>query len=134
MMLEEQLRKNWFLNYAGGYSIPVSSKGKIESIHYTLELLKNPNNMVLIFPQGEIESMHKQHFSFKKGIAHILQRLTNEVQVIFLVNATDYHENVKPTVYSFLHEYTGSNKLTDIEEGYNKFHSECIAKQIKIKV
>ncbi|MFW6289565.1 MAG: lysophospholipid acyltransferase family protein [Mariniphaga sp.] len=134
MMLEEQLRKNWFLNYAGGYSIPGNSKGKLESIKYTLKLLHNPDNLVLMFPQGEIESMHKQHFSFKKGIAHILQRLENDVQVVFLVNITDYHANVKPTVYSFLDEYTGNHNLTEIEEKYNRFYLQCIAEQIKIKV
>lgn len=134
MMLEEQLRKNWFLNYAGGYSITRNSRGVLESIDYTLELLKSKKNMVLIFPQGEIESMYKKRFDFKKGIEHILKRLENEVQVVFLANLIDYHQNKKPAVYSFLHEYKGSSKLTEVEDDYNKFYEKCISKQIKVKV
>ncbi len=134
MMLEEQLRKNWFLNYAGGYSITRNTRGVVESIDYTLELLKNKKNMVLLFPQGEIESMHKKQFNFMKGIKHILQRRKNDVQVLFLANFVDYHEKDKPAVYCYLHEYTGGIKLTEIEDDYNKFYGKCLSKQITIKV
>jgi 1-acyl-sn-glycerol-3-phosphate acyltransferase len=133
MMLEEQLRKNWFLNYTGGYSIAKNSRGILESIGYTVELLQSSKNAVLLFPQGEIRSMHNRNFVFEKGIVRILRQTGNEVQVVFIANIIDYHSNVKPTVYSFVHDYRGDYSLQELQDGYNNFYRECMEKQIEFK-
>jgi 1-acyl-sn-glycerol-3-phosphate acyltransferase len=133
MMLEEQLRKNWFFNYTGGYSINPNSKTIIESINYTVELLGNKNNLVLMFPQGVIQSMHKRSFQFFKGIEKILQKAKNPAQVVFVANITDYLSEVKPTVFMNLEEYKGEYDLSSIEESYNRFYQSCIQAQNKIE-
>ncbi len=133
MMQEEQLRKNWFFNYTGGYSVAKKSKSIIETLNYTAELLSDNKNMVLIFPQGEIESMHNTNFVFEKGIEKILKRTKNEVQVVFLANLIDFHSNVKPGLYAYMHHYTGCFEIEEIQNHYNLFYQNCIANQIKIK-
>ncbi len=90
MMLEEQLRKNWFFQFTGGFSVKKGTRSVLQSLNYAAELLQNPQNMVLMFPQGEIQSMHQRKFSFEKGIEKILQKAPKEVQVIFHVNFVDY--------------------------------------------
>ncbi len=132
-MLEEQLRKNWYLNYTGGYSVAKNSRGILDSIGYTCELLQNSKNAVLLFPQGEIASMHDRNFAFQKGIVRILQQTKTDVQIVFIANVIDYHSNVKPTVNCFVYDYPGGCSLTEIQEGYNIFYSKCIEKQIKSK-
>ena len=72
-MLEEQLKKNWFFQYTGGYSIKKSTRSVVESLNYTAELLENNKNLVLMFPQGKIQSMHRSEFVFEKGIERILK-------------------------------------------------------------
>ncbi len=89
MMLEEQLRKNWFFKYTGGFSIQKKSKSIVETLSYTAELLSHPQNLVLLFPTGKIQSMHKDQF-FEKGTEKILQKLQDSVHVIFMVNVIDY--------------------------------------------
>lgn len=133
MMLEEQLRKNWFFNYTGGYSIAKKSKSIIETLNYTAELLSDSKNMVLIFPQGEIESIYNLNFIFEKGIEKILKRTKNEVQVVFLANLIDYQSNVKPSLFAYMNDYTGSLEIEEIENQYNLFYKKCVANQIKIK-
>jgi hypothetical protein len=133
MMLENQLRKNWFFKYTGGYSINKNSKSVIESLNYTAELLEKNKNMVLLFPQGEIESMHNNGFVFEKGIEKILQRTKNEIQIIFVANLVDYHSNVKPVLHAYLSDYTDSFKTGELEIAYNRFYKNCIASQIKMK-
>lgn len=133
MMLEEQLNINWFFKYTGGFSIRKNSKSVIESLDYTAELLTNKNNMVLIFPQGEIGSMHDTTFIFGKGVSKILQRAKNEIQTIFVANFIDYHSNVKPTLHAYMENYSGSAKISEIQESYNSFYKDCIFGQIKIK-
>ncbi len=133
MMLEDQLRKNWFLKYTGGFSISKNSKSIMETITYTSELLKDKKNLVLLFPQGEIGSMHEREFKFKKGIERILQGIGNDVQVVFLASIIDYHSNVKPTVYSFVEDFTGRYRVEEIQECYNRFYRACISEQLKLK-
>lgn len=127
MMLEEQLRKFWFFNYSGGYSVNRNSRTILETICYTVELLKDKNNMVLIFPQGEIQSMHKQLFTFEKGLESILKKVENEIQIVFSGNMVDYFSKSKPGLYLHIKNYTGkSNKLEDIMSQYDEFYKECI--------
>ena len=133
MMLEEQLLKNWFFKYTGGFSIRKNSKSVIESLNYTAELLTDKKNMVLIFPQGEIGSMHDNAFVFEKGISKILQRSKNEIQVIFVANLVDYHSNVKPTLHAYMSDYSGNFETTEIQDAYNGFYQDCVSNQIKMK-
>jgi 1-acyl-sn-glycerol-3-phosphate acyltransferase len=129
MMLEEQLRKYWFFNYAGGFSIRKGSRTVVETLQYTSELLKNRENLVLVFPQGEIQSMHKQHFVFEKGIDRVLQN-KHGVQVIMVANMVDYLSQKKPSLTMYLEEYndTGSDHQS-IEARYNAFYKECVTQQ-----
>ena len=109
MMQKEQLQKNWFFKYTGGFSVAPKSRSVIETIDYTAELLQNPKNLVLMFPQGEIESMHRHDFSFEKGIGKILQKLNGPVQIILLANIIDYFSDPKPNLNICFEEYSGDN-------------------------
>jgi 1-acyl-sn-glycerol-3-phosphate acyltransferase len=133
MMLEEKLRKHWFFNYAGGYSVNKKSKSMLETLNYTSELLKNPANLVLIFPQGEIQSMHNQSIVFEKGLERILDHKADKIQIVFLVNLVDYFSNKKPGIYSYVQEYTeDSVDLQSLQKSYNKFYFESICNQKKL--
>lgn len=133
MMKEEQLKNNWFLSQAGGYSISSGSKSITESLAYTVELLADSNNMVLLFPQGEIYSMHNHEIDFRKGIEYILSKVKNKIQICFLANVVDFHSHVKPTVYSYIYDYHGSKTLSVLETSYNIFYKQCISELAHIK-
>ncbi len=131
MMLEKQLRKNWFFNYTGGYSVNPGSKTIIETVNYTVELLQKQSNLVLLFPQGSIQSMHKSTFQFSKGVESILKKLQNPVQVVFVVNLIDYFSHSKPTLNITVNEHLGEAHLQALEDSYNRFYNQCINTQIK---
>ncbi len=132
MMLEEQLRKYWLSNYVGGYSVNKSSRSMVETLDYTSELLSNPENLVLIFPQGEIQSMHNQSIEFERGLGRILKNQVNKIQIVFLVNLVDYFSNQKPGIYFYVQEYMGDAiDLQSIQNSYNKFYSESVDNQKK---
>ncbi|HEX2935422.1 MAG TPA: lysophospholipid acyltransferase family protein [Bacteroidales bacterium] len=129
MMLEEQLRKYWFFNYAGGFSVRKGSRTVVETLRYTSELLQNSGNLVLVFPQGEIQSMHDQHFVFEKGIERVIPN-RHSVQVIMVANLVDYFSQKKPSLTMYLEEYT--NSVSDhhaLEARYNAFYKECVTNQ-----
>lgn len=125
MMLEEQLQKNWFLRYAGGFSINKKSKTIIDTIQYTQALLENPENMVLIFPQGKIESHYLTTLTFEKGIQKIVTKSKN-AQILFSVHLIDYFSNKKPTLFIYFKEWEPLSPQEDIEKQYNNFYQSCI--------
>ena len=127
MMLEEQLRKFSFFNKTGGFSIQKKSRSAIESMSYTSELLNDSRKMVLLFPQGKIESAYLRSFHFESGISRIIHNASGPVQIIFMANLIDYFSNRKPGLYMYISEYNGNNlNAASLQEAYNFFYKECI--------
>lgn len=120
MMLEDQLLKNRFFMKTGGYPVRKKSRSILASINHTIELLRDKENIVLVFPQGKIESSHLVDIRFEKGIARIISKTS--AQVIFTANFTDYLSARKPTLFIFTMEYQGNGSFTDIETSYRDFY------------
>ena len=134
MMLEEQLRKFWLFNYTGGFSVNKKAKSVIETLNYAGELLIDSANMVLIFPQGEIQSMHLQSFQFEKGINHILRSKDETIQILFMANLVDYFSTPKPIVNIYIEGYQGLPFIFEsIQNGYNEFYQRCVENQKGLK-
>ncbi len=132
MMLEEQLRKYWFFTFTGGFSINKKGKSMLETIDYTAQLLNDSGNMVLLFPQGEIQSMHQQEISFEKGIEHIIRKTNKPIQVLFVVHLCDYFSNKKPSLFQYISSYAYSNfSFTEFQHSYRQFYTQCINEQIR---
>lgn len=129
MMLEEQLLKYKFFRKTGGFSIRKKSRTAVETINYTAQLLDTSENMVLIFPQGKIESMHVSSIAFENGLEHILQKTSKPVQLVFSVNLIDYFSNQKPSLYMYLQTYEGKNATLHIQQAYNNFYQLCLLRQ-----
>lgn len=134
MMLEEQLRRNMILNRTGAFSVKKSSRDIVESLHYCVELLKNPDNMVLIFPQGEIQTMHTRNFVFERGVEYILRQPQINIDLIFNVNLIDYFSKSKPSLNIYYKNYALKSPadITQIERDYNDYVRECIEKQTEL--
>jgi len=134
MMLEEQLQKFWFFNFTGGFSVNKNSKSIIETLNYTSQLLENNENMVLIFPQGKIQSINNQEIKFEKGIDRILKKTNKKVQLIFMVNLVDYFSNKKPSINMYIKEFEFENfDFNEMQNSYNNFFKQSIDKQSLIE-
>lgn len=134
MMLEEQLKKNSFLNYTGGFSIKKKARSIIESLDYTAGLLADNRSYVLIFPQGEIQSLYNDKICFDKGLEFILKKLTGKIHFIFLASLIDYFSDQKPSLYMYFREYTEEDlTIHAVEKAYADFHSRCRKENIEMK-
>lgn len=120
MMLEEELQKRILFSYAGVYSVKRKSDTVMESLDYTCELLNNSKNLVLIFPQGKIESMHSEKIQFEKGLTYILNNAKN-FQLIFSCVLTDYFSRRKPIAQIYLKQIDLNKNYTinELENIYN---------------
>jgi 1-acyl-sn-glycerol-3-phosphate acyltransferase len=134
MMLEEQLRKHWYFRHTGGFSVKRGTRSVMETMAYAAELLSDNGNLVLMFPQGEIQSLYTVEYRFENGIGHILSRTKGEVQLIFAANLIEYFSNPKPSLFTYLEEYSGNkNNMADIESAYNGFYQACISNNRQMK-
>lgn len=127
MMLKEQLLKHKTFVGAGAYSVDPGSKSIIESLNYTKKLLSEKRNLVLLFPQGEIQSQHKDYLSFEQGVDRIINGLEN-TDVLLLNTFTDYFSNKKNSLFVYGKML---NDLSNVKGEFIKFHNESKLKHSK---
>lgn len=133
MMLEAQLKKYFMFKYAGGFSIHKNSRSAIASLNHTIELLKDSNKAVLLFPQGKIYSLYDENIHFEKGIEKVLQGIKNSsTHILFIANRIDYFSNSKPTLTTYFEEYKPAYfTCEEIEKAYHIFYKNSTTQQIK---
>src|SRR4029079_18859351 len=61
MILKKQLQKNKWLRYFGCFSVSPLGNSIHESIEYAAEKLTSSGNILLLFPQGNLESHYVRH-------------------------------------------------------------------------
>lgn len=133
MILKKQLQKNPYFQYANFFSIAPGSPSVNESLAYAAELLRKPGNVVLIYPQGNLESNHVRNIVMKDGIAHIIPLIKGDCQLLWSSNLIEYFESVKPSVYFHMLD-CGTNHEFDFEklsQKINTHHKEAIKKQFR---
>jgi len=135
MMLEEQLRKNMILNKAGAFSVSRKTRGIIESLEYSRNVLADRGNkplpLLLMFPQGEIRSMHIPSLKFEKGIEKITRGIEGDIDLLMTAVLVDYFSRQKPELHYHCEMYPlrGPLKTAGLEEAYNDFLKRARADQ-----
>lgn len=101
MMLEEQLKRYWFFKKLGCYSIDLNDNRKIiTSLKYTLDLLSNPENLIIIYPQGEINPYEKRPVEIKEGVDYISSKSNIDFQVLPAAFKIHYINERYPIIYA----------------------------------
>lgn len=134
MMLEEQLEKHSFFKKTGGYPVKKGSRSIIESLDYTVRLLGDRNNMVLMFPQGKIGSAYRRQISFETGVKKIIKDDNGRSQIIFSVNLVEYFSGKKPSLFMHITEYTGPAEFESLEKAYQEFYDASVHEHLKLEV
>jgi 1-acyl-sn-glycerol-3-phosphate acyltransferase len=134
MMLEEQLAANPILKYGGAFSIKRGTKNVLESLHFACEKLYNPNSMVLVFPQGKLNSVYSDNFVFESGIEYILNAKYNIIppELLFTACLIEYGPYSKPTL--FIHYKLYKNEkytIAEITNEYTGFYQQCLRYNIE---
>lgn len=131
MMLEEQLGHRKFLNKAGAFSIKKGARSMVESIDYSKQILSDNNNLLLMFPQGEIQSSYTYPLKFEKGIMRLVKDKNLSYTMVFNAALIDYFSNMKPQLSLYLknYDFTKLSDISELENDYNKFLKECMLSQ-----
>ena len=137
MILEENTKKEPFLKYAGAFSVRKNSKDILESINYAAKLLDDPNNLVLIYPQGKLYANFVDHVHFDKGISRIIKQAAGGFQLVFAAAFVQYFKNFKPTATAYLKnecvDYAAKSNA-DLQSAYQQFYNESKLQQTEIDI
>ena len=124
MVLDETMQKLGFMKYLGAFSITKNSKQMLASLNYAAQLLNEPDNMVVIFPQGKLYSNFVDEVKFEKGLARIMEQATANFQYVLAATFVENFEHKKPSVYVGLKacNKTDFNTLGELNEAYQQHY------------
>lgn len=136
MILEETVSKVFFLKYMGAFSITKNSKGLIKSLNYAAELLNDPENLVVIFPQGKLYSNFVQQVEFNKGILRVMDKAKHAMQLVFAATFIEYFEHKKPGINVYLNKSTvnGFNNIHQFTDAYQQYYEAARHQQTQIVI
>ena len=133
MSLKKQMQQHWWLKYIGAFSIVPGSKSSEESLDYAAEVLNTPGNLLLFYPQGNLESSHVREIEFKDGVSQIVPKIKGDCQLVWCSILMEYFESTKPSVYFNLLD-CGTNNDFDFEalkQKVNEHHRQAIQNNIR---
>jgi 1-acyl-sn-glycerol-3-phosphate acyltransferase len=135
MMQEDHLKKRMLLNLFGGFSINRSSREMIKSLQYAAGLLNDPENLVVVFPQGELISNHTTEIKVEKGIERLIKNIKGPCQIVYNCALIDYFESLKPSVYFHLFDcgLAGEVSFEELIVRINNFHQQALQAQVNVE-
>ena len=86
----------------------------MESLAYAGELLQDPQNMVLIFPQARLYSNFVDDIHFERGLLRVIKKAVGKFQYVFAATFIEYFQHKKPTVN--VHVKSSVQQTESIEE------------------
>ncbi len=133
MSLKKQMQKNKWLQYMGSFSVEPGRRSITESFDYAAEVLDQPGNLLLFFPQGKLESSHVRYIQMEHGLKEIAHKIKGDCQLIWCSTTLEYFESTKPTVYfDMLDCGTAADfDMDEFQKKVNDFHQASISKHIR---
>lgn len=126
IMLEASLKKLWFFQKIGAFSINPGQKSVVNSIHTASNLLKNEDTLLLFFPQGKLHSIYENSFDFSTGIDKIIQK-SHDIELVAYASFLDFAANEKPYFNIYFKSFESH---IDLESQYHDFYNNCKIKHI----
>ncbi len=130
MSLKRQMQKNPWLRLIGSFSVDPGKLSIQESFSHAANLLNQPGNLLLFYPQGNLESLHVREIYFEDGLNQIVPQIIGPCQIIWSSNIIEYFEGVRPEI-SFNLLDCGLVKdydFKEIQERINHHHQDVILK------
>ncbi|QHS54440.1 glycerol acyltransferase [Mucilaginibacter sp. 14171R-50] len=137
MILQETAKKVSSLRYGGAFSVNKGSRDMLRSLNYASQLLSDPDNLVLMFPQGRLFSNFTSHVTFQKGIMKLIENATDHYQVIFAATFIQYLQHKKPTVTVYLKREDDNFKgktINDLQSSYQQHYQSSKQQQTEIDI
>ncbi|WP_017260315.1 lysophospholipid acyltransferase family protein [Pedobacter arcticus] len=133
MSVKKQMQMNPWLRYTGSFSVSPGKTSSGKSVAYASEKLNTPGNVLVLYPQGNLESCHVREIAMKDGINALIPQIKGNCQIIWSSNLLEYFEGLKPSIDFHLLD-CGTNHSFNFEnltEKVNQHHRLALKKQIR---
>jgi len=135
MVLEETMREVTFFRYLGAFSVTKNSRQVVESLQYAAGLLSDPDNLVVIFPQGKLYSNFVESVTFEKGLFKITEMATADFQYLLAAAFTENFDQKKPSVnLGFKVLQSNEVSATELQNAYQQHYDQIRQRQTQIVV
>ncbi|RZK48168.1 MAG: glycerol acyltransferase [Pedobacter sp.] len=133
MSLKQQMLKNPWLKWVGSFSVDPGKLSLPASFSYAAEILSKPGNMLLFYPQGNLESLHIRKIHFEDGINQIIPQVQGPCQIIWTSNIVEYFEGIRPTITCNLLDcgLISDYDMDSLEKKINLHHQNALDAEIR---
>ncbi|RZK82160.1 MAG: glycerol acyltransferase [Pedobacter sp.] len=130
LVTDEDYKKHWFLKYLGAFAAEKKGKDVLETLAHAGELLDEPGNLVLIFPQGKLYGTYVSGISFEKGVMQVINASKKKFQIVFSATLIN-HSTRKPLLKTCLQSWEAEEyiSLQLLKSEYNKHYTQCVRHQ-----
>ncbi|MGM9477930.1 1-acyl-sn-glycerol-3-phosphate acyltransferase [Pedobacter sp. GSP4] len=130
----DNYKKVGFLKYLGAFAAENKGKDVLTTLEYAGKLLDNPENLVLVFPQGKLYSNHLKQIHFEKGVMQMINASQKKTNIVFAATFVDYFAKRKPSAYTYLQNWETEEyvSLQLLKSAYNKHYDQSVIKQTQI--
>ncbi|MDB5136926.1 MAG: hypothetical protein JWP37_3529 [Mucilaginibacter sp.] len=123
------------VKYGGAFSINRNSRKMLESLAYASQLLSDPQNLVLMFPQGKLYSNFVENIHFEKGIMKVIGQAQGKFQLIFASSFIQYFRHKKQSVTVYLKKEECAGKcFNDLKTAYQQHYIDTKLQQTEIVI
>ena len=135
MAREDTTVKFQYVKHGGAFSIDKQSREILQSLGYAAELLNDPQNLVLIFPQGKLYSNFVNTVQFEKGIMRVMEKANGKFQLLFAATFVQYLKHKKPTATIYLKTEPSEGKsFEDLKNAYQMHYDNAKLQQTEIVI
>lgn len=133
MMDIEQMQKYRFFKRIGAFSVNRNNpREALESIEYSVELLKETNRVLWIFPQGVMQANDFRPIKFYNGVSKIAQKL-GEVNLIPAAFRYEFLMEQRPELFISIGKAKPFDKSEDIKLLTDDLNTELIKELDSLK-
>lgn len=122
-----------YVVYGGAFTVSKNSREMLGSLDYAAQLLNDPQNLVLIFPQGKLYSNFVDQIRFGKGITRIMDKADGKFQLVFAASFIQYFKHKKQSVTVYLKNEDHAGKSFDeLRDAYQQYYDAAKLEQTEI--
>ncbi|TKC04454.1 1-acyl-sn-glycerol-3-phosphate acyltransferase [Pedobacter frigoris] len=131
LVTSDDYARHWFLKYLGAFAADTKGKDVVETLNYAGHLLNDPDNLVLMFPQGKSYSSYVNSIGFEKGVMQVVNASKKKFQIVFAVTLSDYFGKRRPEMSTYLQKWEAEEymSLQLLKSEYNKHYNEALKSQ-----
>ncbi len=135
LVTEEDYKAHRFLKYMGAFAAENKGKDVLETLIHAGQLLNDPNNLVLLFPQGKLYPAYVSSIIFEKGVMQVINASNKAFQIVFAANVISYSAR-KPFVQTHLKVWDAEEyiSLQLLKSEYNKHYTQAVKHQNSVLV